>query len=930
MAIEKYGVKWIGNLNDLQIELYCFRDGTLALGGQEDDRPFHFKQIVKMLWGPKSKKPYVWDPWTDKMLEAACDHKYVWLSGCAACVAGETVIPNPVTGENPTIKELYDAGSETTVMTLYGPSKASVPFVKGCEELYEVRLSNGSSFTCSAAHRVLTERGYAHAHELCVGKVLFGYERGLPDSTSGTGLSVRGEDALRSQKKAEGFQDDCLEGFCSDGGQLLAARESDQSFSPSQDDAQICSQYACDNGDAPDIESSRIHPLKLSDLLSSTRFGVRNSLSQTSPLLRSFLETPQRGACSSLSSLQSESGSCHPDKVQKSNPDSYEQHCLEQPFHYEALEHQVCEGDPEPSKFQFRFLQKQAACFQACETNPQSLYHGDESLSLSYGYTVTQVRVVSIRKTTKQVFYDLSVPGIEHYFAEGAIHHNSRKSTFAAVWAIVNWLCAPTTTLVLVASTSLTEARRRIWGQVEEMFTAGCEAMGLLAKGGTLPGRIIGSLGKIRTEDAGQKFSDLCGIQLVAGDPSHEKDAMKKIGFHNKRVIMILDELTDLSPTLVKAARANLAVNEWFQLIGIGNFASIYDPLGVSAEPIGGWGSVTPDFDQWETKDGLCLRFDGTRSPNVLLGRQLYPGQYGPEDLKNHRLLGEHTADVWRMCRSFPCPEADTDRVIAQSDLMKGDVRSLVKWKTLPVKCASLDPAFATGGDKAMAYFGEFGISIDDRPTLQITEAKQLKEDIRIRGENKALQVSKQFRDECESRGIDSRNSGYDGSGGGVVMDGLFFEIWKGNKLLAVQFGGAASDRPATIKDPRPSNKVFSNRVSELYFSCVDFILGNQIRGLPAQACAELTERRKAKDGNIIKHNRVESKKEMKLRTGGKSPDDADAFVILLEVVRVRLGFKAVGFEGGRKAAGLGWKQRVMLANRVYKNSSYEPEQIAA
>lgn len=590
MPIEKYGIKWLGNYNDLQIELFCFRKGTASMGGQEDDRPYHFKQIVKMLWGPRSKKHYVWDPWTDRMLDGACSQKYLWLSGCA----------------------------------------------------------------------------------------------------------------------------------------------------------------------------------------------------------------------------------------------------------------------------------------------------------------------------------------------------QSRKSTFAAVWANVNWLCAPETTLVLVASTGLSEARRRIWGQVEEYFTAGCESMGTLAKGGTLPGRIIGSLGKIRTEDAGHKFSDLCGIQLVAGDPSHEKDAMKKIGFHNKRVIMILDELTDLSPTLVKAARANLAVNEWFQLIGIGNFASIYDPLGVNAEPIGGWGSVSAEYDQWETKDGLCLRFDGTRSPNVLLGRQLYPGQYGPEDLKNHRALGEHTADVWRMCRSFPCPEADTDRVIAQADLMKGDVRSLVKWKTAPVKCASLDPAFATGGDKAMAYFGEYGISIEDRPTLQVTEAKQLKEDIRIKGENKALQISKQFRDECASRGIDSKNAGYDGSGGGVVMDGLFFEIWKGNKLLPVQFGGAASDRPATIKDPRPSNKVFSNRVSELYFSCVDFILGNQIKGLPAQACAELTERRKAKEGNIIKHNRVESKKEMKLRTGGKSPDDADAFVILLEVARVRLGFKASGFEGGRSAASLSWKQRVMRANSVYKNVSYKPEAIAA
>lgn len=507
----------------------------------------------------------------------------------------------------------------------------------------------------------------------------------------------------------------------------------------------------------------------------------------------------------------------------------------------------------------------------------------------------------------------------------------SGKSTFGAVWALVNWLCSPANTLVLIASTSLTEARRRIWGQVEEYFNAGCESLNTLHKGLSLPGKLISSVGKIRTEDGAEKFSDLCGIQLVAGDQSHERDAMKKIGFHNKRVIMILDELTDLSPTLVNAAKANLVVNPFFQLQGYGNFASIYDPLGINAEPIGGWGSVTPDFDQWETKDGICLRFDGTRSPNVMEGRAKYPGQYGPEDLENHRKsLGEHSAAFWRMCRSFPCPEADSNRVYAESDLVKGAVRDLIKWRDIPVKCAALDPAFATGGDRAMAYFGELGTSVDGIQTLQIKERKELREDIRKKGENRALQVAKLFRDECINRGIPSENAGYDGSGGGIVLDGLFFEIWKGNRLLPVQFGGAASERPASIKDPRPAKQVFQNRVSEIWFAGVDFAQAGQLKGLPAECCAELVERRKHKQGNIVAHNRIEGKDEMKKRTGGKSPDDADAFLILLEVCRMRLGFRAVGFNSGRKSANLSWQQRVMLSNRVYKNVSYQREAIAA
>lgn len=585
----KYGVNWDARFNDLHIELLAFRDGTKAWGGDEDDRPFHFKQIVKTLWGPKSKKPYVWDPWTDRMLEAACKHRYLYLAGCAG----------------------------------------------------------------------------------------------------------------------------------------------------------------------------------------------------------------------------------------------------------------------------------------------------------------------------------------------------SRKSTFGAAWGIVNWLCAPGETLVLIASTSLSEARRRIWGQVEELFNAGCDSLNALQKGVRLPGRVISSVGKIRTEDGSDKFSDLCGLHLIAGDASHEKENLKKIGFHNQRVIMILDELTDLSPTLVNAARANLSVNPFFQLQGYGNFASIYDPLGINAEPVGGWASVTPEFEEWETRDGWCLRFDGLRSPNVLAGYEKYPGQYSPEHLENHRKLGENTGDFWRMCRSFPCPEADTNRVYSEADLLQGDARGLIKWRTAPVPCAALDPAFATGGDRAMAYFGLLGTSLDGKPTLQVTDRLELREDIRRKEENRALQVAKLFRDECMRRSVKPEHTAYDGSGGGIVFGSLLTELWS-NKPLGVQFGGSASDRPASAKDHRPAREAFQNRVTEIWFAGVGFVQSGQIKGLPAQCCLELTERRKHKKSGVIAHNRIESKEEMKKRTGGRSPDDADAFLILLELCRERLGFRELGFEGKQGNRQLSWKQKCTLANRIHQNVRYEPEVIAA
>jgi hypothetical protein len=510
---------------------------------------------------------------------------------------------------------------------------------------------------------------------------------------------------------------------------------------------------------------------------------------------------------------------------------------------------------------------------------------------------------------------------------------SSGKSTFGAVWGLVNWLCQPGSTLVLFTSTGLGESRRRVWGEVEDYFMAGCESLNAIVKGNRLPGRILSSTGKIVTDDSGQKFSDRCGLQLIAGDRAKEKENIGKlIGAHNKRVILIADELTELSPALVEAAQSNLAVNPFFQMIGMGNFASIYDPFGVNAEPLGGWGSVTPDFDEWPTKNGLCLRFDGLKAPNILAGSSKYPGQYDADDLENHRKsLGENSASFWRMCRSFPCPEADADRIYSEADLLKGEARALVKWSAAPVKVASLDPAFATGGDRAMAYFGELGNTIDGKQTLQVTERVELREDIRKKDENRALQVAKLFRDECIKRGVAPQNAAYDASGGGIVFGSLLSELWS-HKLLGVQFGGNASDRPASVKDHRPAKEAFVNRVAEIWFAGVDFIQSGQIKGLPAQACVELTERRRlvaAKGATGLKL-KIESKVDMKGRTGGKSPDDADSFLILLELCRLRLDFKAVGMEGKRAGVKLEWKQKVLLANRVYANSNYTTPELAA
>ena len=119
------------------------------------------------------------------MLEECCRNNWVALNGCASCVAGETKILNPITGIETPIEDLYKSNTAPIVMTLNGPAQATVPFVKGFEELYEVTLSNGRKFKATAEHLVLTQRGFSSVASLSCGEQLCGYEQFRPQTIFG-------------------------------------------------------------------------------------------------------------------------------------------------------------------------------------------------------------------------------------------------------------------------------------------------------------------------------------------------------------------------------------------------------------------------------------------------------------------------------------------------------------------------------------------------------------------------------------------------------------------------------------------------------------------------------------------------------------------------------------------------------------------------
>lgn len=485
---------------------------------------------------------------------------------------------------------------------------------------------------------------------------------------------------------------------------------------------------------------------------------------------------------------------------------------------------------------------------------------------------------------------------------------SSGKTEFFAVWSIVNFLCAPKNTMVLVTSTSLKEARKRIWGAIRDYWQA--------IPG--LPGKLVDSIGQIRLDDGSgeNKFSDRCGISLVAGEKKKEKEAIGKlIGMKNERVILIADELPELSEAIIEAAVSNLSLNPYFQLVGIGNPASYYDAFGVFAKPKLGWQSITPEDTDWETEKGWCIRFDGEKSPNIIAGKKLYPWMITQDTIDDARMkMGENSLSYWRMYRGFWCPSGEEQSIYSEADIVKYRADAPVVWKEKPTRIAALDPAFTNGGDRCILYFGYVGTDDNNMKVIMFDKFEHLREDVTLKDEPRTNQIVRQFRQRCEAEGVHPKHAAFDASGAGGPFGDVVATLWS-PQVLRVQFGGAASDLPVSLSDRTASKLRYVNRVTEIWFSGRELMRTGQLKGVNSDLAREMCARRYETRKDVSLRMCAESKQDMKMRTG-KSPDIADAAFILIDLCRHRFGFGSRNPESvTANRTSQNWFNRVRMAN---------------
>jgi hypothetical protein len=471
------------------------------------------------------------------------------------------------------------------------------------------------------------------------------------------------------------------------------------------------------------------------------------------------------------------------------------------------------------------------------------------------------------------------------YLAIGGAASSSKSHTLAG-FGIIKWMSRPRDTLVLMTSTTLREARKRIWGSV----------ISLLSVIEGVPLNIRDSIGSANYVDEQGRTFDTAGLSLIAAEKSRTREAISKfIGIKRKYVVLLCDEQGELSPSITNAALSNLSKNPSFELKGASNPASRFDAFGEWATPKNGWDSVTPELDdEWDTKwGGKYIRLDGERSPNVLAGHTVYPFLPTLEKIAEDKLLlGETSRAYYRMVRAVFFDSDETEGIYGESELIKAKAFDRPDFVGPTTTIAGIDPAFTNGGDRTMLYVATVGTFTDGQYGLRFDDAHFLNDDSTNKAIPRTYQIVHQIRDTCKKLGIRPENVAVDSTGAGSPFCDVLAGEWS-DQFLRVQFGGKASEKRVSMNSQLTGEELYANRVSELWFVGKEFLRTNQIRGITHDLAKEMCSRQyeMVKSGSL--RMKAETKASLKSRMG-ESPDLADAAFIALDLARARHGMVAV------------------------------------
>lgn len=473
------------------------------------------------------------------------------------------------------------------------------------------------------------------------------------------------------------------------------------------------------------------------------------------------------------------------------------------------------------------------------------------------------------------------------------------KSVDAAKIGLIEWIAAPKTTAVVIASTTLTSLKHRIYGYILSYIReTGVKVPFVLMR--SQPPQVLFN-----------RDDEIHCISAMAAAKGTDQDAIKNyIGRHPKgKFVLLLDEAPDLDPIILEAL-PNLEAGKTgaFQCLVIGNSSSKFDLHGALSTPKDGWENINPEINKkWETVQpgGICQFFSCYDSPAIhekdgvkrkLLGKFLIT----EETLKEkEKAYGKNSEAFCRFVLGYwKASGAESNLVVNKDFLSLYQINQKAEFSGLKplVVCGGLDAAFSTGGDKCLLQLGVLGQDVNGNIVLDF-RGDDLTFEIKLRVNTHTpieVQIVNQLSEILQEFGCNLGNVAFDATGQGRAL-GELARLSMQALVPPLKIWSTRLKNPKASETPKNANDIIVKTSLELWTDVADFIPTNQLRGMSGIVIQQLTTRqKKATKGQ---KEVLESKIEYKQRMGAisptlaHSPDEADGVALCVQAAKIRFGF---------------------------------------
>lgn len=489
------------------------------------------------------------------------------------------------------------------------------------------------------------------------------------------------------------------------------------------------------------------------------------------------------------------------------------------------------------------------------------------------------------------------------------------KSYNAGVYLALDYLRDPLYTTVKLAAVNEDHLKKNLFAHVAKLFRnlAIPSQYDIIVRDSDL---------WIGIKEAGYEF----GISGIAFKQSQEKGGQfkgykslpvrqtrhPKFGMHS-RLRVLLDEGQDAPGGPFQdfnSLYASISNEGLVKVIVAFNPVSVDRVVVQMAEPEEGWHVDQMDtLYDWESKAGwrVC-RLDAVLCENirqkklVFEGLQTYQGFVGY--LKSG---GDNSPSYSCFARGFPPMKGSTNNIIPP--MWPQEARGEATFIQTPINVAAVDLAFM-GSDSAQMAVGRWGLASGYKPQSMVVGASgvptnflpfhdrgnlkesrprhvlQIDQLIPLAKHDDTIKMAQEIISRCNQLGIKPENVGVDMTAIGQGTYDHLKGVW--GEVIGIKWSEGSTEMKILAEDTDPASKQCDGIMSEMWWAfrrwidpTVKAILINPI--IPPQPIhTQMTSRQFTTGKNGIK---VESKDAFKARNQ-KSPDEADAVIMLCHVVR--------------------------------------------